>query len=429
MEARKERPRPWPEPPPPKHQHEQQEQQEKRIPVVYYLSKNHHLEHPHYMEVPISSPQGLYLKDVIHRLVVLRGKRMPSMYSWSCKRSYRNGFVWHDLSEDDLILPANGKEYVLKGSELLDRTPSEHNGNNLKFNIPRQNQQDSHGFGRTQEPSSSSSSSPSTVDASTQTDNIGRRLRPNGRRHLEEVHQPPMASSPSSCGKTDRTLESLIRADVRKVNNFRILEEEEEEVFVPVKAKSKAANMLVQLISCGAISAKDRRSSSSGFIPCPKPNCSPMNFNSPMSNSFTMIGELGCSLDSARFRGLRMNEKDYFSGSLLEATNTKEEVGEGMPVILRSSSCKENRSCKSPGLKEDEDKSFHSPGSKCFPRTRRVTALKPCRNEALVSPTSGFGQSRSLGLSHYGSNRINDSSVRGSSIRLQSFREDESEQD
>ncbi|KAJ0963572.1 hypothetical protein J5N97_028694 [Dioscorea zingiberensis] len=206
-----------------------------------------------------------------------------------------------------------------------------------------------------------------------------------------------MASSPSSsCGKTDTTFESLIRADVRKVNNFRILEEEEEEeeeeeVFVPVKAKSKAANMLVQLISCGAISANDRRISSSEFIPCPRPNYSPMSFISPMSNRSVMIRELGCSLDSARFRGLRMNEKDYFRGSLLEAANTKEEVGEGMPVILHSSSCKRSRSCKSPGLKEDEDKSFHSPGSKCFPRTRRVTSLKPCRNEALFSTTSGFG--------------------------------------
>lgn len=28
--------------------------------------------------------------------------------------------MWHDLCEDDLILPAQGSEYVLKGSELLE---------------------------------------------------------------------------------------------------------------------------------------------------------------------------------------------------------------------------------------------------------------------------------------------------------------------
>lgn len=27
--------------------------------------------------------------------------------------------MWHDLSEDDIIQPAHGSEYVLKGSELF----------------------------------------------------------------------------------------------------------------------------------------------------------------------------------------------------------------------------------------------------------------------------------------------------------------------
>ena len=39
-------------------------------------------------------------------------------------RSYRNGFVWHDLSEDDLVVAATDGEYVLKGSELVDQSPS-----------------------------------------------------------------------------------------------------------------------------------------------------------------------------------------------------------------------------------------------------------------------------------------------------------------
>lgn len=39
-------------------------------------------------------------------------------------RSYMTRFVWHDLCEDDLILPAHGNEYVLKGSELFDEPNS-----------------------------------------------------------------------------------------------------------------------------------------------------------------------------------------------------------------------------------------------------------------------------------------------------------------
>lgn len=39
-------------------------------------------------------------------------------------RSYKNGYVWHDLCNDDLILPAHGNEYILKGSELFEDSNS-----------------------------------------------------------------------------------------------------------------------------------------------------------------------------------------------------------------------------------------------------------------------------------------------------------------
>lgn len=46
-------------------QHQQPEQQQLnsgKVPVVYYLCRNRQLEHPHFIEVPLSSPDGLYLK-------------------------------------------------------------------------------------------------------------------------------------------------------------------------------------------------------------------------------------------------------------------------------------------------------------------------------------------------------------------------------
>ncbi|VFQ76766.1 unnamed protein product [Cuscuta campestris] len=92
----------------------------RRAAVVYYLSRNGHLQHPHFMEVPFSSSRGLYLRDVIYRLNSLRGKGMASLYSWSAKRRYKNGFVWQDLAEGDFIHPTSDEEYVLKGSEILD---------------------------------------------------------------------------------------------------------------------------------------------------------------------------------------------------------------------------------------------------------------------------------------------------------------------
>ncbi|KAK4417166.1 protein UPSTREAM OF FLC [Sesamum alatum] len=92
----------------------------KKVEVVYYLSRNGHLQHPHYMEVTHLAHQQLRLKDVMDRLTVLRGKGMPALYSWSCKRSYKNGYVWNDLAENDVIHPSEGAEYVLKGSELIE---------------------------------------------------------------------------------------------------------------------------------------------------------------------------------------------------------------------------------------------------------------------------------------------------------------------
>ncbi|KAD2805099.1 hypothetical protein R6Q59_029610 [Mikania micrantha] len=89
-----------------------------KVPVLYYLSRNGHLDHPHLIHVPLSSSHGLYLRDVMKTLNCYRGTGTASMYSWSYKRSYKNGYVWHDASEYDLIQPSNSHDYILKGSEL-----------------------------------------------------------------------------------------------------------------------------------------------------------------------------------------------------------------------------------------------------------------------------------------------------------------------
>ncbi|KAJ8509934.1 hypothetical protein OPV22_000368 [Ensete ventricosum] len=294
-----ERTRAWTEPPP-KHQ-PQQQQQGRRVSVVYYLCRSHRLEHPHFMEVPLSSPAGLYLRDVVDRLDVLRGKGMANTYAWSCKRSYKNGFVWHDLSQGDLILPAHGDEYVLKGSELLDRAPPDrnhHGMSNVKIqNLKHTGQQPPH-EGAEASPSSSTTAvvlkeakhplrqpppppppapgcitAPSTEtrirkpdgaqEATTQTDTgEGRRNRglmcskedPN----IVEVgsSQPPTSSGPSSssCAKMS-TLQSLIRAELSRRNSYRNLEAED--VYLPTGPKLKAANMIMHLITCGSTSVKD----------------------------------------------------------------------------------------------------------------------------------------------------------------------------
>jgi hypothetical protein len=58
----------------------------RKVPVVYYLTRSRHLEHPHFVEVPLASPEGLYLRgklaDARPRIqipVFSAGARLPTM--------------------------------------------------------------------------------------------------------------------------------------------------------------------------------------------------------------------------------------------------------------------------------------------------------------------------------------------------------------
>lgn len=435
--------------------------QNRKVPVVYYLSRNRQLEHPHFIEVSVSSSEGLYLRDVIDKLNVLRGRGMASIYSWSCKRSYKNGFVWHDLCEDDLILPAHGNEYVLKGSELFDESnsgrlsPVVNTTQNLK-QLPEpassRSQDDSSSAsmsgretkhcldGELSPPvqcSGSSDVSPESIDgknsswtgslslaeykvyksegladASTQTE--GLTSRSNSTRETctkgvstdegsidpesNDSHQnnvpcvketseicrdsssplPSSSSASPSAGKIE-TLESLIRADVSKLNSFRNLEREEFQV--PPHAKLKASHMLMQLISCGSISVKDH---SFGLVPNYRPSFSQSKFPSPLFSRSVMLGELDALTDTPRFMGLKLENKEYFSGSLVE-TNMLKAVGG--TTLKRSSSSNADRTCKQCDSVAEKEESA-SAGSKCIPLTIKASLSKHPKSELMRSPIS-----------------------------------------
>lgn len=482
----------------------------RKVPVLYYLCRNRLLEHPHFMEVPLSSSDGLYLRDVIDRLNVLRGRGMASLYSWSCKRSYKSGFVWHDLCEDDLILPAHGNEYVLKGSELFEESDSDRFSpiGNIKMQSLKQlpepassrshddssssssmngketkhSQEDEHSP-PVQRPSSSSVSPESRVgkhsswggslslteykvyksdglaDASTQTEENG---RPKAREtctrgvstddgslepECSEIYQsqvsrakenfeisrdagspPPSSSSASSSGGKTETLESLIRADASKINSFRILEEEE--IRMPTNARLKTTNVLMQLISCGSISVKDH---SFGLIPTYKPRFSHSKFPSPLYSTSLMLGDLDCLTENPMLMGLRLENKEYFSGSLIETKMLKEE-GDGTNALKRSSSCNAARTFKQFDSTEDKQES-NSGHSKCIPRSIKSSLSKQARCESMRSPVSDKPRNSSDGVdsSHHAtpsvsngdSKRITEPSmVNRQSKRLDSFREE-----
>ncbi|KAJ6715705.1 UPSTREAM OF FLC PROTEIN (DUF966) [Salix koriyanagi] len=501
------------------------QQQNRKVPVVYYLCRNRQLEHPHFIEVPLASPDGLYLRDVIERLNVLRGRGMASLYSWSSKRSYKNGFVWHDLCEDDLILPAHGSEYVLKGSELFEESNSDRFApvgtikmQNLKL-LPEpassRSQDDSSSSASLngketkhsqedevsppqQRPGSSGVSPESTggkksswngslslteykiyksdgfTNASTQTEenecnendqNRFPEVKENSEICENPVSPHPSSSSASSSGGKTETLESLIRADVNKINSFRILEEED--IRMPNNARLKASSMLMQLISCGSISVKDN---SFGLVPTYRPRFTHSKFPSPLFSTSMMLGELDCLSENPRMMGLRLEEKEYFSGSLIETKMLKE--GDGHPSLKRSSSFNADRSmhklwvgllndefnwillastigmltslwmvenftrqtcktaaplsinlllalhfrtCKQPDPVEDNDESTFG-RSKCIPRSIKASLCKQPQSESLQSPGSDEPRNSSNGAD--GSQVMHDSSSNGGSKRV-----------
>lgn len=165
--------------------------------------------------------------------------------------------------------------------------------------------------------------------------NLNLKLKENSELGIDDISPPPSSSSTSSGEKTD-TLESLIRAEACKVNSFRILEEEE--VCVPMNTKLKAPNILMQLISCGSISVKDHHSF--GIIPTYRPTFSQVKFHSPFLSSSVMLGELDCLAENPRLLGVRLEDKEYFSGSLIE---TKKHEEAGYMVLKRSSSYNADR--------------------------------------------------------------------------------------
>ncbi|CAI9770543.1 unnamed protein product [Fraxinus pennsylvanica] len=348
---------------------------QRKVSVVYYLCRNGQLEHPHFMEVTLSSSEGLYLKDVINRLNFLRGKGMAAMYSWSCKRSYKNGFVWQDLAENDFIYPAHGQEYVLKGSELLENPfletappppPTVGVLDSRRMERRLRNQSCSSIDFNLHEYSAykAESSVRAVVDGSTQTDDNRRRRRSmreaeekskgqepsqNQSREEIEISPPPSDSSPE-------TLETLMKADGRVI--LRPETVNEDPAVNNQKARISSSSVLMQLISCGSSSFKD---------------CGPTHRLNLISQ-YKM--RLPRGLEPNGLTGgmgrVKLQDKEYFSGSLVE---TKKEE---FPALKRSSSYNADRSSQL----ELQEKEMKEVTAKCIPRKpKNHSARKELNND------------------------------------------------
>ncbi|KAJ9565574.1 hypothetical protein OSB04_001540 [Centaurea solstitialis] len=356
----------------------------RRVPVVYYLSRNGSLEHPHFLEVPLSaSSDGLYLRDVIDRLNSLRGQGMAALYSWSSKRSYKNGFVWHDLAENDYIYPAHGQEYVLKGSELvvvnggislsdsksetqqlsiLPKTSSfspefEKSGDDDFPAVRRRRNQswsaiDLHEYKVYTAGGGGSSSAgklAAAADASTQTDDHRRRRRSTIKEEEEQIEEEAFNEiesseiSPPPSDSSPETLESLMKADGKLIILRPEITDHHNQNLNPTAGnnnKMKASSVLMQLISCGSISCgPGKENPGFSLISHYKSRMLPRGVGVKGSDDGGETVEDAVVLTKNRRVKKQMvtEDKEYFSGSLIE---TKKEE---FPAIKRSNSYTGNR--------------------------------------------------------------------------------------
>nr|XP_043610794.1 protein SOSEKI 5-like [Erigeron canadensis] len=318
----------------------------RRVPVVYYLCRNGQLEHPHFIEVPLSSPDGLYLRDVIYRLNSLRGKGMAALYSWSSKRTYRSGFVWHDLSENDFIYPAHGHEYILKGSELVYNNNNNDSSFGLKSDEAMSKKTslsdinfsvNNTGSGRNQswtgiddnEYKVYSGVSSAVRVAATQTSKNRRR-----RASVDEIEISPPPSDSST-----ETLESLMKSDGSVIVRSEEIDDKNVHLNPTVGNKMKASSVLMQLITCGSISFRDcgpgEKSPCFAFDSGCKSRMMPRG-EEGSDRTVKIVGEGRGENGVTLVRKNNTEDKEYFSGSLIQ---TKKDE---FPALKRSNSYNAN---------------------------------------------------------------------------------------
>ncbi|KAK2435576.1 protein SOSEKI [Trifolium repens] len=376
----------------------------RKVSVVYYISRNGHLEHPHFMEVPLSDPHGLYLKDVIIRLNLLRGKAMATMYSWSSKRSYKNGFVWHDLSENDFIYPTQGQDYVLKGSEILDhvntvQTPTEEESDSPVVITRRRNQSwssiDLNEYRVYKSESLGDSIGNIAADASTQTEDKRRRRRvvkeeeaekekneiendeiQSSELSREEISPPPSDSSPETLG-------TLMKVDGRMGLRSSVPVKENQTVESCPSGRMRASSVLLQLLSCGAVSFKE--SSGSGVSSGEDQRFSLVgHYKSrlPRGAGNHLAKEAGTFMEIPDLNRVRLEDKEYFSGSLIETKKVE------APLFKRSSSYNADNGSRMQIMEHEGD----MVRAKCIPRKSKTLSTK--KEEGTSSSMDGVSRSQ-----------------------------------
>ncbi|RRT60885.1 hypothetical protein B296_00031137, partial [Ensete ventricosum] len=308
---------------------QQQEQQRlmrarRKVQVIYYLSRNGQLEHPHFIELPHLPNHQLRLRgyllphpprcslsshltscsrlltDVMERLTLLRGNGMPSLFSWSCKRQPKPLPVSHKLH---LELEEDEEEEDEQVEEEATEEEEARRGNRTEV-----------GTGYTR------------CSRGVSTDEIER---------VEHRTTPTELtlddSSPPSSTSSDKPPAHATGGASRRSEDTE-----------PGQARN---SVLLQLIACGSASLKG--------MSCPSSGTSKATASAPCGGSGSgrhrgvvsrlasrgiEEDELRCFSENPRLCHPLVEDKEYFSGSIVEGSRAPTE-----PSLKKSSSFNEER--------------------------------------------------------------------------------------
>uniref|UniRef100_A0A1D1Y8F3 Non-structural protein NS3 n=1 Tax=Anthurium amnicola TaxID=1678845 RepID=A0A1D1Y8F3_9ARAE len=402
----------------------------RKVQIVYYLCRNGQLEQPHFMEVTHIPNHHLRLKDVMERLTVLRGKGMPSLFSWSCKRNYKNGYVWNDLAENDVIHPAEGSEYILKGSEIVEACSERFRQLQLgvRKREPLPGMQPRHL--QVEEPEAdveeveeddeeAEAEETEEVHISTRcsrgvsTQEMATAHRATGRSHHTEMLLDEDASPPSSSSSEKAHPPASAVSGANHVGSngdgpgnggsgrFNDADPAEEPCHQP------RGSFLLQLIACGSSAAMKGRcglpkaAAAAAAVPPPPPASSSSTPNTSGRKSAGSLHKgvlcraaaattraaavveedenvINYMSENPRFGNPLREDKEYFSGSIVESmTESRAATATTGPCLKKSSSYHEERGAKcelGEVFEVEKEAQERSAKAKCMPSRKRATA-------------------------------------------------------
>ncbi|XP_024017567.1 protein UPSTREAM OF FLC [Morus notabilis] len=351
----------------------------------------------------------------MERLTILRGKGMPSLYSWSCKRSYKNGYVWNDLAENDIIYPTEGAEYVLKGSELVEGCSEKLQ--QIQINNTRQQQQhvqelnfrqrqkpkyeEDRDYDEGEEEEVEEEEEEYELDEDQKTSYTTSSTTPRSRCSrgvsTDELEEPQAQQAPSHKAPSEpntipplppvsrqKDLSSMMTADKNreKQSNNRSRRINDENLDVVAESGPGRSSVLLHLIACGSSAVAKAKSTSHGTS------------NGNGNGDFLRKGVLCKSAvvkmedeemirfmsENPRFGNPQAEEKEYFSGSIVESMATEGRAAGDAPTVLKKSNSYNEERCAKAGLEEltvaEEKREMSKMAGKCIPRKRSSASSK-----------------------------------------------------